>query len=105
VAHWFGSARLLDEAHQLAQQGTETLAGDSRDALAVPGQDGDVGLGADGETRTFEKLGLVAAQLVDEDALLLGGIPPLDVGQVDEHEQDAGTLDVAEELMAKAPSL
>ena len=63
-----------------------------------------VGLGADDEPRTVEQVGAVLGELVEQDPFLLGG-RRLGRGEVDQHAQHAGTLDVAQELVAEPAPL
>ena len=103
VSHGLGSARFLHQVHEPADERAQAVACDGGDASALPRQCPDVSLGAHCEARPLEKLGLVPPQLVEQHVLLLGRRDLLDVGQVDEHEQSAGPLDVAQELMAETP--
>ena len=65
-----------------------------------------VGLGADHEPGPLEQLGPVAAQLVAAGSRSCSsGGRAVDRGQVEQHEQDPGPLDVAQELVAEAPAL
>ena len=65
----------------------------------------DVGLGADHQPRPLEQVGLVGAELLEQDALLLRRRRAVEGGEVDEHAQHPGPLDVAEELVAEAAAL
>ena len=66
---------------------------------------GDVGLGADHEARPLEQLGPVAAELVEQDPLLLLGRALVDRREVEQQHEHARALDVAEELVAEPAAL
>ena len=59
----------------------------------------------DDEPRPLEQLGPVAAELVEQDPLLLLGRALVDRREVEQHHEHAGPLDVAEELVAEPAAL
>ena len=71
-------ARLVDERRHPPDELAHALAGDRRDHRMLPADRVElvrlhrVGLGADDEPRALEQLGLVVAELVEQDPLLLG---------------------------------
>ena len=83
----------------------EPVVGDGRDAHPVEGAGGDVRLAPDDESRALEQLGLVPAELLEEHALLLLRASPLDAREVEEQDEHARALDVAQELMTEPPTL
>ena len=57
----------------------------------------------DDEARPVEQVGPVAAQLVEQDPLLLLGRALVDRREVEQQDEDPRPLDVAEELVARDP--
>ena len=58
---------------------------------------GEVGARPDDQPRALEQVGLVAAQLVEEDPLLLGGRVRRQRREVEQEHEHPGPLHVAEE--------
>ena len=101
-----GRARFVDHGAERPEEAVEALAGDGRDPHAGKGRVvGDVGLAAHDEPGTLEQLRPVAAQLVDEDTLLLHGGDAVDAGQVEQQDEHAGPLDVAQEPVTEPAPL
>ena len=64
-----------------------------------------VGARTDHQSGPLEEVGLVVAQLGQEDRLLLRRAQLCHRREIQEQHEDAGPLDVAEELVAQAPAL
>ena len=92
----------VHQIHQSTEQRPQAFAGGRRHALAVPLQLGDLGLGPDHDPGPLQQVGLVVAEFVEQRFLLIRRLPALGGLQVDEHEQHAGALDVAQERMTQA---
>ena len=103
-------ACLVHERRHPTDQLADALARDGGDHGPVPAHRLEllelhgVGLGADDEPRTVEQVGAVLGELVEQDPLLLGG-RRFGRGEIDQHAQHAGTLDVAQELVAEPAAL
>ena len=105
-------ARREHQRREPAGELPQPLSGDGGDAGAVEphalvvGSD-EVGARPDEQPGPFEQVGLVPAQLGQQHPLLLRRSDAARGGpcEVDQHAQDAGPLDMAEELVAEALAL
>ena len=74
-------------------------------ALPLDAGLGDVRRRADDDAGPLEQVGLVAAELVEQDPLLLRGRAALGRREVDEHDEHSRPLDVAQEPMPEPAAL
>lgn len=111
-----GFPGFFDEGPGVALEVFEALAGDGRDdvegeiLLLAEGLEffeaggvlGGIELGGDDDLGFFEELFAEAGEFVLDDVIGVDGAIFVELGEVDEVEQDAGALDVAEEGDAEA---
>ena len=76
---------------------------DRRDAVELVR--GDVALGPDDDARALEQVGLVVAELAQQDLELVARAPAARLREVEQDAQHPGALDVAQEVVAESASL
>ena len=98
---------LADSHRHLPDERPQPLAVHRGDARSVEGHARlrEVSTRAHHDARTLEQLGLVVAELGQQDPLLLRGVVRRQRGEVEQQDEDPGALDVAQELVPQPAAL